>query len=153
MNNVILLNKRPVGKPILKIQTHDNKVFVYHYDEIDRIIKVEVHQNYYLYPGLSWDYSFLYPGGGQFYNGQYTKGMIIATSSLAFLMVGVYSNNYSVVPFLGYGCLWVYSMIDASLYAIKVNKANTLSYNLSPALLNLAMVSKPYPGLSFSVKF
>jgi hypothetical protein len=68
-------------------------------------------------------------------------------------MVGINSNNYSIYPFLGYGCLWVYSMIDAPLYAIKVNKGNALSYSLSPGLLNLAMGNKPYPGLNFSVKF
>lgn len=149
----------------LKLQTHDKNVFVYKFDEVEKITKEAVqstanHDDSYLYPGLSLALSFVVPGAGQFYNGQYSKSAIIFVSSgLMFGLAMSFDNaegqsHGQLKEFLfGYSCIWVYSMIDAPVCAIKINNKNRLSYRFSPTVLNLAMNNKPYPGLNFSVKF
>lgn len=92
--------------------------------------------------------SFLVPGGGQFYNGQYAKAGImlgievLAYSSVLFLGTDTYSSGYSyygysssyteITPFyyiglavaLGNG---IWSMIDASVSARVMNRNNGYS--------------------------
>jgi TM2 domain-containing membrane protein YozV len=68
----------------LKIQTKDGSVFVFKYNEIDKITKEQSAQvsrqsaNYKTKkdPTLSFVLSFLIPGAGQVYNEQVTKGVI-----------------------------------------------------------------------------
>ena len=148
----------------LKIQTHNNDVFVYKFEDIEKITKEKAHGvlsnnlnlnngagNVYLNPALSFTFSFFVPGAGQMYNGQFTKGAVLMVSSAVMLTGTAFTLNY--LPLFGYGVIWAYAIIDAPLYANKMNKIHNLSYGLSPTVLNLAMNNKPYPGLSFSVKF
>jgi len=99
----------------------------------------------HLYPGLSFGLSFLYPGIGQFYNGQAGKGAImavLATGSLV-TMIGVsgsvdtgsdMSDGQSVAvgaAALVYAATWIWGMIDAPVSAGAINRRNqALSWNV-----------------------
>ena len=101
------------------------------------------------YPGLSFLFSFLYPGIGQYYNGQVGKGVVmtvLATGSLATMIV-MYSNantdsygninisdndattvGVAAIVMLG---TYIWSMIDAPVSASAMNRRNEpLSWNV-----------------------
>jgi len=99
----------------------------------------------HLYPGLSFGLSFLYPGIGQFYNGQVGKGVVmtvLATGSLV-TMIGVAgsvdvnsdtSDGQAIAvgaAALVYTVTWIWGMIDAPISAGAINRRNqALSWNL-----------------------
>lgn len=136
----------------LKIQTRDGSVFVYPMDEIAKIskepvIRMQGHigaekKN----PWLAFGLSALIPGGGQFYNGQHSKGVAQLGGSilgLGFMLSGTADNQvlinvsvvrvdtdpddddgkavFGVLLFLG-SSLW--SMIDAPISANRINRQN-----------------------------
>jgi len=144
----------------LKIQTHDKNVFVYKFDEIEKITKEATSQSLehdaaYLNPGLSWALSVVVPGAGQFYNGQYTKSVFLFLTSSSCFVLGYHEmlSGIHEPAFIAYTVIWAFSMIDAPVTAIKINKAHNLTYRFNPTVLNLAMDNRPYPGLNFSVTF
>jgi len=101
------------------------------------------------YAGLSFGLSFLYPGIGQFYNGQVGKGVtmvVLATGSLATILGvsssldtdssgnAVISDGQAVAvgaAALIYTFTWIWGMIDAPISSGVINRRNqALSWNL-----------------------
>lgn len=132
----------------LKIQTRDGSVFVYPMDEIAKISKEPVmrmqghiglkRKN----PWLAFGLSALITGGGQFYNGQHSKGVaqlggVVLGFGLMFSGIeDDYENIYGdwVDPddddgkavfglLLAFGCS-IWSMIDAPISANSINRQN-----------------------------
>lgn len=130
----------------LKIQTRDGSVFVYPMDEIAKISKEPVmrmqghiglkRKN----PWLAFGLSALITGGGQFYNGQHSKGVaqlggVVLGFGLMFSGIeDDYENIYGdwVDPddddgkavfglLLAFGCS-IWSMIDAPISANSINR-------------------------------
>jgi len=158
----------------LKIQTRDGNVFVFNFTDVQKMTKELVVNNNissnnkdnnddkntnnstettnvtpkgrYRSPAGAFWLSFLVPGGGQFYNGQYAKaGIMLGLDVLAYssvLLLGTTDTYYSygyyggyeteITPFyyvglavaLGNG---IWSMIDASVSARVMNRNNGYS--------------------------
>lgn len=136
------------------IKTADGSLFVYKNDEVDSIQKEEVryapyppamHYNYRDYkrkePAVSFLFSLLIPGGGQYYNGQYGKGAVmtgICIGSLAMIIAGAveteewygngyyhYSNRSDALIGIGaaiYFGNYLWSLIDAPIVSNRINK-------------------------------
>ena len=154
MIDVIYLNNGGIVRGIiieqipnvsLKIQTRDKSVFVYRYEEIEKITK-EVGKGRggeeSKKPVLAWLFSFLWTGVGQIYNGQVVKGVIMFISGLVCHIVAVfYSNMYDekmmglhggisseTLQFLMYVPLgisfviWLWGQADAPIVAKKLNE-------------------------------
>jgi sRNA-binding protein len=110
-------------------------------------------------PAAAFWLSFLYPGIGQFYNGQVGKGVTmsaLATGSLIVTCVAAanatvethYGYGYyettdetaETVAFVGLGVYfgtWLWSMIDAPISAKAINRRNALSWNIGNSMLSL----------------
>lgn len=84
----------------IKIKTKDGSIFVYAYTEIQKMTKEQVVSNYSVQNNTGVDktfknpttallFSFLIPGGGQFYNHEYTKGAIMLGVDLIAVGVGI----------------------------------------------------------------
>lgn len=101
-------------------------------------------------PELALLYSLLLPGGGQFYNGQKKKGVILLSSAaigVALILTsfggvdtGTFSElivvneaNFIIGIGLAYGA-WFYSWIDAPMVAHKLNRRHGITLELSPTL-------------------
>jgi TM2 domain-containing membrane protein YozV len=137
----------------LKIKTRDNNVFVYSYDEILKMTK-EANTSYNVnpslkyqtkrQPGLAFLWSFLLPGGGQYYNKQYGKGAVMTGiyvgSIIGLLTTDQYSyddyyykdestnTTYTIFTItLLANSLW--SMIDAPISAGNINRKHQLGLN------------------------
>jgi hypothetical protein len=115
----------------VKLQTADGNLFVYNYTDIEKFGKeavvakasvIKSEKN----PAVSCLLSFLLPGGGQYYNGEITKGAI---------MTGVYVGSYVLVlaaeeptPIIIGGIAffgdYLWSIIDAPISANRINKSN-----------------------------
>lgn len=131
----------------LKIRTRDGNVFVYTMDEIAKMSREPVmrmrgqigvqKKN----PWLAFGLSFLIPGGGQFYNGQHSKGVAqlggvgLGIGLMVIAKEDYTSGNFDIVPFdfddrktvLGLlllcgSSLW--SVIDAPISANSINQQN-----------------------------
>jgi hypothetical protein len=141
----------------LKIQTKDQNIFVYQFDNILKMTKEES-QGYLVnknvntnskyktkrYPGLSFLFSFLVPGGGQYYNKQYGKGAIMSGIFVGSL-VGMLANEQTYDYYDDYeeessaytvftiallaNSLW--SMIDAPISSGIINRKHQLGLNYS----------------------
>lgn len=108
----------------------------------------------YKNPTTAWLYSFLIPGGGQVYNGEWMK---------AGIMFGLYTGSLINLLFISWpigavGMLgtMIWTQIDAPVSAKKLNKQNNLSFAVSPSLLNTSMPSSGThlaPGLSLTLSF
>lgn len=127
----------------LKVQTKDGNVFVYSMDNVLKITKepykglYEGEVRWHKSPGLAFALSFLFPGIGQYYNGDVTKGVIqevlYVGGWVLFFALGTeevegYYYDYTETTawwWIGLGlasgsALW--SMIDAPISANKINK-------------------------------
>jgi len=153
----------------LKIQTSDGSVFVFTFDEIERIAKEEAYRQAKEPSGgekntaVAFILSFLIPGGGQFYNGQNGKG---AAMLLLYLVgAGTFFANYpqETADCYGYYCdtetsgnetlayaglaaasaVWLWSVIDAPVIASRMNRERGYS------LLNVRITD--HTALNFSV--
>lgn len=144
----------------VKIQSKDGSVFVYNVAEIEKITKEQVVKNdltvnqsiqnpVYRNPTTAFLWSFILPGAGQFYNGQYGKGLLMlgidAAALGAVALFGTSSNYYSdyygyeyyyseinSFYYIGLGIVAVntlWSMFDAARSANKLNTKNGLSLN------------------------
>lgn len=128
----------------LKIETSDGKVFVIKIEQIKRftkearkvnIVKVSNNQKN---GALAFLFSFILPGGGQFYNGETDKGIgMLGISAVgAYLILSNKRNSYTyydkpnsagkfgVLFFVG-GTLW--SLIDAPISSARINRENELA--------------------------
>jgi hypothetical protein len=117
----------------IKLQMADGSIFIYKYEEIEKFTKEEVpvvvntakDKN----PGLAFMFSFLLPGGGQYYNGETTKGVVMTTAcigSIILMSAGAGNNNLSESSM---GCFvyisdYLWSMIDAPVTASRINRNN-----------------------------
>lgn len=150
----------------LKIQTREMNVFVYKFEEIEKIAKEEVkslrrsnytsNDTYELYPGLSCVFSAIIPGTGQIYNRQYSKGAIILLTSAVF--GALYVEEWKPLGFteaglVGYSMIWLYSVIDAPVNSIRINRKNNFAMQLSPAIIRLPLDKKSIIGLSYAFRF
>jgi hypothetical protein len=90
-------------------------------------------------PWLAFGLSLLYPGLGQFYNGEYDKSLLmggIATLGLGLVTLAAISTNYdsesnpeniNVALYSGviiFGGTYIWSLIDAPLSASNINERN-----------------------------
>jgi len=144
----------------LKIKTKDGSVFVYNISEVEKMTKEEIvnnngnqYQNRYnnqlnIYnpnyknPGTALLWSLLIPGGGQFYNGQTGKGILmlgVSVASWGVYVVGaaVAANSYDdsgaavgllldLAGLAGVIGTSIWSMVDASNSAKRLNMQNGL---------------------------
>lgn len=140
----------------LKIQTKDNSVFVYNMEDVEKMTKepsaiqstapsqqvvyVEAEKS----PAVAVLLSFLLPGGGQYYNGDITKGLIMSglyIGGVALYLAagyedewvedeyywasyGYYSEEETPFLYIGLGLAagtWIWSMIDAGISASDYN--------------------------------
>jgi hypothetical protein len=90
--------------------------------------------NRYREPVEAFGLSFLYPGLGQFYNGQNLKGGLLAGGfTIAFLSYTVIPElskkpsygDREAVSLLAFMVIYLYSLIDAPVSAGRINRANT----------------------------
>jgi TM2 domain-containing membrane protein YozV len=143
----------------IKIQTRDQNIFVYSIENILKITKEPIKGLYgneedvrgYKSPGLAFALSFLFPGIGQYYNGDIAKGVIqsvlYAGGWTLFFTCGwewesyeywtgmdyAWSENEIQTPWLWIGLSLasgsaIWSMIDAPISANAINKRNQQSY-------------------------
>lgn len=92
-----------------------------------------------LYPVGSVLFSSLLAGGGQYYNGQYLKGLLMTgteVGGIALVISSISSDGEFIEnPKMFFGGLIIsvgasiWSMIDAGISAEKINKQNGFSYN------------------------
>jgi hypothetical protein len=90
-------------------------------------------------PWLAFGLSLLYPGLGQFYNGEYDKSLLmggIATLGLSLVTLAAISTNYdsesnpeylNVILYSGaiaFGGTYIWSLIDAPISASNINERN-----------------------------
>ena len=105
----------------------------------------------YRYPGLALLFSAIYPGGGQIYNKQLVKGIIMAalytTGLITYYAIQIeegysyYSGYYEeswptgkIVALSGMVAVWLYSVIDAPITAAKINRRGGSVYiELTPS--------------------
>lgn len=126
----------------LKIRTRDGSVLVFSMEEIERFGKQEVHiKGPEKNPTMAWFFSFLISGGGQFYNGQIGKGIVMLTLSIAGSVVFLTNYPEETLDCGWYYCdvvesgneglsyaglavasgVWIWSMIDAPVTASRLN--------------------------------
>lgn len=132
----------------VKVQTNDGSMFVYRNDEIERILKEQGYsrqRNEQLKePAIAFLLSFCITGAGQYYNGEYGKGLLqqclVGTGTLMITVRGFeeedeYIYHYDVEPKLKHTS-WFYagismiaitqlwSLIDAPASAASINDRN-----------------------------
>jgi TM2 domain-containing membrane protein YozV len=133
------------------------------------------------YAGLSLFLSYIYPGLGQFYNGEKTKGIImtsVATVGLVGIVAGITTvNEYGVLSDEGgsifalgafiYTVDLLWSMIDAPISSAKINRRNARalswdtgqgsSFSIQPdfyyATNGLNTKREPVCGMSLKLNF
>jgi len=126
-------------------------------------------------PWLALFLSSVFPAaGGQFYNGEYLKALLIDAFIVlgsGLFMLGAMSVNYDSESFPDYvgvllysgvglsGGAYLYSIIDAPISANKINerkkqssKINVISSNNGKYLMNIGY-SKFYKSYSFGIRF
>jgi len=127
----------------IKLQTADGSIFIYKYEEIEKFAKedvpVVVNTAKDKNPGLAFMFSFLLPGGGQYYNGETTKGVVMTTAwigSIILMISGTRDGNNNAVTqddnlsaAASMGCFvyisdYLWSMIDAPVTASRINRNN-----------------------------
>lgn len=151
------------GKSI-KIQNTIGDVYFFDIADVEKITKEPLkgysannsNSDGKLYPGLSCLFSFIVPGAGQMYNGEYTKGAIMMVADVGLLIGTFYYANHLVISDTEYDtydgyfynagtlhdnhniyyCLIaldvadeLWSVIDAPLSAKRINQKNGLSLN------------------------
>jgi TM2 domain-containing membrane protein YozV len=129
----------------IKIQTKDRNVFVFTITEIEKIAKEEIIKQVTkgprkLYPGVAFALSSAFPGVGQMYNKQYTKGAImmgIEIISPIILLYSVYGLDegwdgdgpLNIIGYSLYGANIIWTLIDAPVSANAINRKKGLSIN------------------------
>lgn len=164
----------------LKIETGDGSVFVYLMSEIEKIAKEQVTTtnnnrsgNYsnstvgYRNPTTAWAYSFLIPGGGQFYNGETGKGVAmlgIYAGSVGCFILGLDVYPLSYVGLVGMLATAIWTQVDAPTSANRINRQNGLALALgdgitlgmNPTLMStadLGMGNSLASGLNITLSF
>jgi TM2 domain-containing membrane protein YozV len=141
----------------LKIKTHDGNVFVYAMKDVQKMTKeapVEGSTSSSVSeksPLLAFVLSFILPGGGQYYNGDIGKGVIMtgaAAAGIATMLAAGYEDVFHKDPYYyasyGYwteeetswlyvgagvaGAAAIWSWIDAPISASRINEERARSY-------------------------
>ncbi len=124
----------------------------------------------YRKPGSALFWSIVIPGGGQIYNKQAGKGLLMMASNvlgIGGMVVGfaVYEEAVWISGLGLYAGTWILSLIDAPIAARKINEAYGLSINLpgfresrisiAPKIISQYGNASPqlYPGLSMTLSF
>jgi len=127
----------------IKIQTKDGNIFVYNFEEVEKITKdtssKKPERDKYRSPGLAFGFSVLYPGIGQFYNHQVGKALIMSIGTPSLLILGAIlmddQNDRSTYKFgrdivITSAGIYIWSLIDAPTSAARINKkAGIISFN------------------------
>jgi hypothetical protein len=100
-------------------------------------------------PGLAFLFSFLMPGGGQYYNGETVKGVTMTALSLGSIALiltddGEVTGTYIGLAISMANSLW--SMIDAPISANAINRANI------QGLASIKIGNNKYLGLSPDIR-
>lgn len=93
-------------------------------------------------PGTAFFLSLVIVGGGQFYNGQVGKGFIMMGSMITggilfFSAIENQTFTSGTRASIGFGIMVgtvLWSLIDAPITAVNLNKKNSMSINLSPSI-------------------
>lgn len=106
----------------------------------------------YKSPWLAFFLSYIFPGGGQWYNGDYTKALImeglVAIGLGAFIAAAMSTNfdsenNTEYIDALGYtgaivgGSAWLWSIIDAPISANIINDEISANHSISKSILEI----------------
>jgi len=140
----------------IKIQAKDGSIFVYNIAEVEKVTKEKTGNNVsdisnlndskYKNPGTALLWSILIPGAGQFYNGQYGKGLLmLGIDAVAFAAISTYgystytsyygyysSTEPTDVFYIGMAAILansLWSILDASKSAKEINRKNGLALN------------------------
>ena len=135
----------------MRIQTADGSIFVFDMDEVERVAKEpapasmgfsERQSPQRRSPGVAFGLSFLFPGLGQYYNGEpgkavlqevlYVGGLVLAlgagtetdtkgSNPISAVEVTETNDWYTAGLTLALGS-WLWSMVDAPLQAGKINE-------------------------------
>jgi len=119
----------------LKVQMRDKSIVACRYDEVEKITKENVYLTDSAHatrkPAWAWMWSFFFPGAGQIYNGQILKGTVMMVSGIILtqfrgdiihLMREAFDGEIgSIVIFILVILLWIWSQIDAPVFANKLN--------------------------------
>ena len=156
----------------VKIETMDGSLFVYSMEDVEKMAKEsfydyqastetppqqQIRYAGYKEPGLSFLFSLLLPGGGQFYNGQTGRGVgYLCGSYGAYLVGGIFIATSESTDYYGYSytsnagmatigavlviggvITHIVSMIDAPVSAKRINRANgyALRLNVAPDII------------------
>ena len=126
----------------LKIQTRDGNIFVFPMEKVknitkeQRIISSEQQVQAYRSPGVAFALSFLLPGAGQFYNGDFLKGGIqFGIASITAIIIwseilqeasqpGTHETDEDklLYSYLIFAANWVWSFVDAPISAKRINR-------------------------------
>ncbi len=163
----------------LKIETKDGSIFVFADDEIDHIAKEEIKgailekskepTGKRKSPATAGILSFVLPGGGQFYNGEYTKGVIqlgIGLTGFVIYLNGVLNLKFDEdintgIMMGGLLCLatMIWSIFDAISSAERINRENgwaiapPISENLYLTFSDFQINQQTTPGVKLILKF
>ena len=110
----------------LKIETADGSLFVYKFDDIEKIAKEAARvAGGQKSPFLAGALSFFVPGTGQFYNEEWGKGaihLVVAVGGSTMLAAGG-GGSVTVAGFALSVTNLVWSVVDAPISASRINKA------------------------------
>ena len=115
----------------LKIQTRDGNVLTYDMDKVERATRepaVGGPKKAFRkkIPALAFALSFVMPGAGQAYNGEWGKGAILFGVTALGVVVGrdsEESNDFMPSPFIALAAAaWAWSWIDAPISANRINR-------------------------------
>jgi len=125
----------------IKIKTKDGNVFVFKMQDISKItkekqVKKQVPNTRRKSPGTAIALSLLTPGIGQFYNGDVGKGFIHLSVHLVSVPASIIvvahdeeDEDYLKVAFIAIaGVNYIWSLVDASSSAKRINKRRKQSY-------------------------
>lgn len=128
----------------LKIKTNDGNIFVYDMKDVTKMHKEESYESKnstqsYMpkaprkEPGLAWLFSFLLPGGGQFYNGNIAAGVSFLTVPIITSGIAIASDVEGAFWILGgiNFAWWIVSQVQAVKEAKEINMENGwLAFNI-----------------------
>ena len=102
----------------------------------------------------------IFPSGGQIYNEQYTKALMVwGGITVSALIYGSADNDeMQIVGFAGFAGVWLYSLFDAAMTADKINQrsrfGHLLEFDKEEIVLGVdPIVSRNSLGTTLSLRF